>query len=707
MVSTIRQMYGTLLACVLLLCLPLASTQAASRLTDESRARAEAMLPDIVAAKFADAHLHIKLLTRRLEKSNTAHDQAEILKELIFHRIDTAEPEGMTALGDQAVDLGRSLHDIELEIYGEVARAMAFELDGQLQEAKKLILAAKEIAETRSDEIDVYFTRSALAIVESELGDPLQGMLAMTQATLTLPNTPRGYRMRMLAYLTLAYLYSGVSEIDQMIENYGNALKLAQEQNIAFDRESALFNLAQTLSDLGENGMAKEYFEALNEVIIQTGRKEGRYFVLYGLAWIAYDEEAYDDCIRLATEALDDFNDDAGFDVGLFDLLSTSYARRGDVVKARNFQALVQDYYAKHPDIANTRPEADDQLTEAYILGAEGNYPEAFELMNMARRGLLNDQFHKFRASITDLRSSVTALLEKQQAEAELQDTKTALLRVMVLLIVFVVVGATGLFALQRRHARALTLSMREAEMANKSKSEFLANMSHELRTPLNAILGFSEMMEHRIFGDLGAKQYGDYVGYINESGRLLLDIINDILDLSKIESGRLNVRDQTVILPELITDVTRLLSPRLTKKNIALTIETPASLPHLCADTRLCKQVLLNIVGNSTKFTKDNGAIQIRADLTGADEIRIEVEDNGIGMSEAELEIALTPFGQVASAHTRSHEGTGLGLPLVESLMKLHGGHMDVRSVKGEGTLVTLTFPADRTLRDNGSHHA
>lgn len=672
---------------------------ATSKLSTEARTKALEILPEIVAAKSADAHLHIALLKSRLEKDLPPGDKAEILKELIFHYVDVADPADLEWASQEAIALAKKLGDNELKIYGDLAHATFLSLSGELFAARDKIEVTRKFAEDIHDPLGVFFAEASMAILGPELGNFLEGLSTMSQAVLTLPDTPRGNRMRMLAYLTLAYTYSGVDEIDATIENYGKALEIAEQEGIAFDRESALFNIASTLNNLKENDLAKKFYRGLGDVIEQTGRDTGQYYVLFGLAWIAYDEENYQESIDLANEALASFSSDPGFNIAFYDLLTVSYARLGDAEKARFYQDKVQTFYREHPDYQLDENHGSNMLASAYILQAEGKYAEAFELLNEARRELLNSQFEQFQSSITDLRSSLETMLAKQRAEAALEEAQQAYTRLAIALAALIAVGAIVLLMMQQRHNRALKRSMQQAEMANQAKSEFLANMSHELRTPLNAILGFSEMMEHQVFGKLGAPQYDEYVGHINESGKLLLDIINDILDLSKVESGRLILKEQPINIADLFDDISTLMTPRASAKNVKITLQCPADLPILHGDRRLFKQILLNVVGNAVKFTNRDGTIQLDAEVNQAGSIVVKVRDNGIGMTAEELEVALTPFGQAGSTMTRSHEGTGLGLPLVKSLMELHGGMLELASEKGVGTTVTMLFPAARTL--------
>jgi PAS domain S-box-containing protein len=239
-----------------------------------------------------------------------------------------------------------------------------------------------------------------------------------------------------------------------------------------------------------------------------------------------------------------------------------------------------------------------------------------------------------------------------------------------------------------------------EAEFANRAKSQFLANMSHELRTPLNAILGFSQIINEQMFGPVGSAKYLDYVTDIYNSGKHLLHLINDILDLSKLEAGRLQLHESIIKVTPLIEECMTFVRERAKSARIQLTYDTPDGLPALRADERSVKQILLNLLSNAIKFTPEGGNVTLRVRVTPTQTINFSVSDSGIGMSAADIEIAFTPFGQVDSEIVRKHVGTGLGLPLSRSLARLHGGDLTIQSAPGKGTTVTLFFPSDRLVR-------
>jgi two-component system cell cycle sensor histidine kinase PleC len=236
---------------------------------------------------------------------------------------------------------------------------------------------------------------------------------------------------------------------------------------------------------------------------------------------------------------------------------------------------------------------------------------------------------------------------------------------------------------------------------ASQAKSEFLANMSHELRTPLNAIIGFSEIMHSAMFGPLGADKYLEYCRDIRDSGQYLLDVINDILDMSKIEAGRVQLDLEELDLDRILADAMRVLSTRAQEKNLTLNAEIAPGI-RLRVDRRAVKQILLNLLSNAVKFTPEGGRITVRGRAAG-EAVMIAVEDTGIGIPLEALKNLGRPFEQVESQFTKSHQGSGLGLAIAKSLVELHGGAMRIRSTLGVGTIVGVRLPREgRPMEDS-----
>ncbi len=234
------------------------------------------------------------------------------------------------------------------------------------------------------------------------------------------------------------------------------------------------------------------------------------------------------------------------------------------------------------------------------------------------------------------------------------------------------------------------------AEVANRVKSEFLANMSHELRTPLNAIIGFSDVILSGVFGEVDSRKT-EYLTNIRDSGTHLLSIINDILDVSRIEAGQMQLRDEYIAITELINSAMLLIQERGEKAKLKLRKNVEKDLPLIRVDSQRMKQIILNILANAVKFTPNGGAVTISAKMNKKKQMLITVKDTGIGMNKKDIEIALTPFGQADSRLVRKYEGTGLGLPLTKNLVELHDAELSIASKPGKGTSVTVTLPASR----------
>lgn len=254
--------------------------------------------------------------------------------------------------------------------------------------------------------------------------------------------------------------------------------------------------------------------------------------------------------------------------------------------------------------------------------------------------------------------------------------------------------------SLRRLAEQAREEARQQAEAANRAKTEFLANMSHELRTPLNAIIGFSELMRTEALGPLGSAQYLEYMNDINGSGQHLIQIINDILDMSKIEAGELSPIEDVFDFVRAADTSMRLVADRAQKGGISLSNAVPEDLPEICADERMMKQILLNLLSNAVKFTPEGGMVSLTAEVNSLG-FAFSVSDTGCGIPEDKMDVILEPFGQADMTLQRNYEGTGLGLPLVKAMTELHGGTLELFSREGQGTTATVRMPISTVMEE------
>ncbi|HIJ43261.1 MAG: ATP-binding protein [Rhodospirillales bacterium] len=294
-------------------------------------------------------------------------------------------------------------------------------------------------------------------------------------------------------------------------------------------------------------------------------------------------------------------------------------------------------------------------------------------------------------------RDKAAEFLEDSKREQE--RSRTFLYGMLVVLVLVCGTIAYFMVGRVRRAENRILEAMNEAKVANQAKSEFLASMSHDLRTPLNAIMGFAEMMEVKTFGPLGDPHYEEYAKDIHNGGNLLVSLIDDILDISKIEAGKYELDEETLDVSMIVQSSVKMIATLAEARKLHLATDMEPNLPMLLGDKRAITQILNNLLSNAVKFTPADGKVTVSAKLDGDGSINVLVADTGEGMSSHDIAKALNPFEQADSVHARRHEGTGLGLCLCQKLIRLHDGDIMLQSKAGKGTTVTLHFPPERTV--------
>jgi signal transduction histidine kinase len=382
-------------------------------------------------------------------------------------------------------------------------------------------------------------------------------------------------------------------------------------------------------------------------------------------------------------------------------------------------------------DIMALRETGSAKLAELAQTIRLHNMGRQLEALAIVHSGLGQSQMERIRKITTHLVAPITRLMAAETEEHKESTLLTEELvgTLLVIIIIFGIFGATMILLNLKERERTIAEKVREeservvlidqlatererlivtvdqllqakheAEEANRAKSEFLASMSHELRTPLNAILGFSEVIRDELFGPVGLAKYVDYANDVHKSGQHLLALINDVLDLSKIDAGKVEIREEIVPVAGLIEDCIALVRERALKLGVTLTVvQVPLDLV-VRGDERLLKQILLNLLSNAIKFTPRGGVVSVSSALREA-RLAISITDTGIGMSVDEIKTAMSPYGQIDSKIARKHQGTGLGLPISRSLAELHGGSLRILSAPGQGTEIRLLLPASRVV--------
>lgn len=388
-----------------------------------------------------------------------------------------------------------------------------------------------------------------------------------------------------------------------------------------------------------------------------------------------------------------------------------------DVTERRNVELFLEAAARKPPEIVRERaPAADADIGEAadealLLLDAHGRILAANRSAVAALGPALNARpltdflSAEFHADIADFLGGLAGPGAAAFHDGREVDLHGAAPRPHRMRLRLARVGE-GRFAaalrdlVQDQEAQAALRAERdEAERKNRTKSDFIAKLSHEMRNPLNAIIGFSEIMQQHRFGPLGDRRYQGYVEDIRRSADHLLSLVNDLLDLAKVESGRMQLDFTEVALPELIEECVRLLKPQAGDLGINLRLSVPASLPPVVADARAIRQILINLISNAIKFTAKGGQVLVAAGLDDEGGVSIKVRDTGVGMSRGELQLALEPFGQVDGPIQRERKGTGLGLPLAKALTEANKALFRVYSEPQQGTVVQISFPPARVL--------
>ncbi|PCI34280.1 MAG: hypothetical protein COB54_00355 [Alphaproteobacteria bacterium] len=613
--------------------------------------------------------------------------------------------EGILALSDQMEKIAVALIKPSFVRLAQVYRSYSLSIEGQFKRSIAELEQHLKVAEGVGDRLVIVTIYDALASLVPYLEEYYVALQYADQATRLLINTPYEKRLRLHLYYTLTYLYTELEDLDKAYKFANLCLDMVKQDGLYTDISSILYNIAIVLQDKKQYELSSQF---LNELLVfygESDQEDMKLYPLYGLALNYFEQGKTVKSLEYIEKGLKYSHISEDFEASLWQLGAEQLARLGKVKQARVYRQKVADFFTKYPDYEGSRWENLNLRVDAEIAHAEGRFEEAYHILDRYHAKDISETEKTFSNDVLKLKAGIEATLRIEKAEQQIamERNKQRLINLTLLSIACLVIlsVAIGGFVMRGRTLVALEKSKKEAEAANRMKSEFLANMSHELRTPLNTIIGFSDMISRGTHGPLANQNYEQYVGIINSSGEHLLKIINDILDMSKVESGNYDLAEQDCDLIEVIEAAIKVIKGTTNAESLEISLLASDRFPCLMADLRILKQILYNALSNAVKFSEQGGKVTIsliQMPNTGA--LCIKIADNGIGMSEGEIAHVLKPFTQVQSNLNRDHGGTGLGLPLMAAFMKLHGGDMDVQSEKGIGTTLVLSFPAIRTIR-------
>ena len=662
---------------------------------------AEQLLERVISLEHLDIELAFDRLEKEIATEVSPRTKAGLYHQALRYAVSFDDKERIRQYANQLILLARQNENTEQEMIARLDLIYADAMDGKMQEAADKLGDAFRTTNSRELQNVKIHAAILMGLIGPDFGQQYEHIQNLKTMADLIPPSREGSAERLLLHLSLAYLSINILSLDEAIDHYAHTLDLAIEYGFAIDRETILYNIAFTLLEHQANAKARAYFRELLRVVDKTGTEENKFYGWYGLALAWLKDGNYEKSLDAGNTALQFDAIPFEFRLSILQVQTINLARLGKVDEAKSFRQQFINFRAKHAYLSGSDWAGLLKKLNGEILVAEGNLDEGLRILDEYYLEMITESRNLINKDVLFMRGHLEASLSEERAKQSLGNARAKLQRqTLFASLAFATLLMIAIF-MQVKNSRALKVSTLQARRASKAKTDFLAVMSHELRTPLNAVIGFSDIMRNETVGPLENEKYKEYVNVIHESGSHLLDIINDILDLAKIESGHMVTNEDIVDLDAKIKETIRLVSARAGAHTITLLNKSAEKLPLVLADERMIKQMLINLASNAVKFTPAGGSVSFMACQMADKSIQIEIADTGIGMEPREIARALRPFEQIQSAFTRDQQGTGLGLPLVKSQIEMLGGSLELLSKPGEGTRAILTMPARRIATD------
>lgn len=693
------KLIGLFISTILALAFASASSSALTFPDETQLKRAEAFLERIGNTNTLELELVLQRHIAQYEAATDAKKQANELEIILGYAVHIENIDQIIHFANLQLTLGEKLEDPIIRAMAKSNLAYSKSFKGEFQTAfKEITRLERETLESGNLKLTIHISMLK-GLMSNTLGRTLESAELLKTIERDIIDNPKYDMQRMLLYWTIAFNAVSNDDLETTLKYYGLSTDLGQTNDWAIDSSSMIYNIAMLLLNEKAYSSAEKYLHKYGDVSIATGRESHVFYMHYGLTSLYMDQERYLDAVQEIESAQAFADIQVGFQPYLYIAQIKAYAhlKRVDQAKAA-YEKFVQ-FFEDNPEYKQTRNNVNLLSAEAEILFAEGKITEAYNKFILFHENMVDQITSSHQVDAQGMRQSLEAAIAKEEAENKLAQSEVTNSYMLLGASSIIVIILLMFYSVQRKSSKDLKISKIEADSANQAKSKFLANVSHELRTPLNAIIGFSDIMQNDRIGPMDIDQTKEYSKLINDSGNHLLSIINDLLDINKIESGKMEMQEDAIDISWLLDDVNHLLQQTALQANIELFFDADNSLPDLLGDERHIKQILINLVNNSIKFSDAQTSIKTTAHLRKDKGITIKIQDEGIGMSIEDVKIAMEPFMRIQNTGKSEKEGTGLGLPLAKALTELHNGTMVVTSALGQGTLIELNFPIERAI--------